>query len=132
MLAHTKKHHTSLKSREAQLKAIIYFHYKGATYAIPKTVADKYKVEEESSTEMDSQSIGADELYGPLEEAYTKPGGLLRGLRVREGLTQVEFAKKLDITQANLSSMENGKRTIGKELAKRIAAAFNIDYRYLL
>jgi len=35
---------------------------------------------------------------------------LLRGLRVRKGLNQTEYAKMIDTTQANLSSMENRQR----------------------
>ena len=41
-------------------------------------------------------------------------------------------AKKINITQTNLSAIENGRRSIGKELAKRISEVFNIDYRILL
>ena len=56
----------------------------------------------------------------------------IRGLRYRENLTQVQFADVLEITQANLSAMENGKRPIGKQIAKRIQNVFNIDYRRFL
>ena len=45
----------------------------------------------------------------------------------REGLSQIEFAKKLHISQPNLSAMENGRRVIGKELAKRVADIFGLD-----
>lgn len=37
-----------------------------------------------------------------------------------------------NITQTNLSAMENGRRPIGKELAKRIAEKFQVDYRIFL
>jgi transcriptional regulator with XRE-family HTH domain len=57
---------------------------------------------------------------------------LLKGLRAREGLSQVEFAKKINITQANLSAMENGRRPIGKIVAKRIEKVFGTNYRYFL
>jgi transcriptional regulator with XRE-family HTH domain len=57
---------------------------------------------------------------------------LLKGVRGRESLTQVEFAAKLGITQANLSKMENGRRPIGKAMAKRIGKMFRVDYRYFL
>ena len=67
-----------------------------------------------------------------LTEKYSKAGALLRGLRVREGLNQTEFAKIIDTTQANLSSMENGNRPIGKNKAKLIAEKFDVDYRYFL
>ena len=42
------------------------------------------------------------------------------------------LAKILNITQTNLSAMENGRRAIGKELAKRLAETFEIDYRIFL
>lgn len=56
----------------------------------------------------------------------------IKGLRYREGLSQIEFAKKLAISQTNLSAMENGKRIMGKELAKRVADLFGLDYRIFL
>lgn len=56
----------------------------------------------------------------------------LRGLRYREGLTQKAFGKKLGIEQTNISKMEQGKRPIGKTLAKRIAKVFKSDYRIFL
>ncbi len=40
--------------------------------------------------------------------------------------------KKLNVSQTNLSAMENGRRAIGKELAKRIAILFEVDYRVFL
>ena len=57
---------------------------------------------------------------------------MLRGLRHREGLTQVQFGDILGIAQANISLMERGKRSIGKQVAKRVAARFQIDYRLFL
>lgn len=57
---------------------------------------------------------------------------MLKGVRAREGLTQAEFSQKIDVTQSNLSSMENGRRPIGKVIAKRIEKAFGTDYRYFL
>lgn len=56
----------------------------------------------------------------------------LRGLRRREGLTQVEMGKLLNIPQGNLSQMENGRRPIGKLIAKRLAELFKTDYRLFL
>lgn len=65
-------------------------------------------------------------------EKYTEGGAALKGLRLREDLTQVEMAKKLGITQANLSSMERGKRPIGKNMAKRLGELFHISYKLFL
>lgn len=56
----------------------------------------------------------------------------LRGLRFREGLTQKEFGETLGIEQTNISKMEQGKRSIGKVIAKRIAKIFHTDYRIFL
>ena len=44
----------------------------------------------------------------------------------------LEFAKKIKVTQSNLSKMENGKRPIGKMVAQRIAKEFDVNYRYFL
>ncbi len=66
------------------------------------------------------------------QKARPDPLDFLKGLRYREGLSQIEFAKQLNISQTNLSAMENGRRIIGKELAKRIADIFELDYRIFL
>src|SRR5688572_14792318 len=57
---------------------------------------------------------------------------MLKGLRVREGLTQAELGEILDIEQTNISKMERGKRPIGKTIAKKLAEKFNTDYRFFL
>lgn len=57
---------------------------------------------------------------------------MVRGSREREGLTQIELAKKLGMPQSNLSQIETGKRTVGKALAKKMSKVFNLDYRVFL
>jgi DNA-binding XRE family transcriptional regulator len=57
---------------------------------------------------------------------------VLRVLRLREGLTQKRLAELSGIPQHQISEMENGKRSIGKERAKRLAEALHCDYRQLL
>jgi len=56
----------------------------------------------------------------------------LRAYRNRESLTQKQLTELTDIPQHNISEMENGKRSIGKERAKRLAEALHCDYRQLL
>jgi len=63
---------------------------------------------------------------------YSKAGLALRGARYREGLSQKKLAELCNISQDNLSRMENGKRPIGEKIAKRLAKALKIDYRLLL
>lgn len=61
-------------------------------------------------------------------------GVYLRGIRLREGLTQKQLAKKLGhgVSQHHISEMENGKRSISKEMAKRLGEILHADYRVFL
>ena len=61
-----------------------------------------------------------------------EPGTYLAGARHREGLTQRQLAEQCGIPQRHISEMENGKRSIGKENARRLGAALNADYRAFL
>jgi DNA-binding XRE family transcriptional regulator len=99
----------------------------GHIYRIPLDIAKKYEYKAKSVNKK-----LAKELFATIEQKYTKVGVLLRGTRHREGLTQAEMAKKINIRQADLSKMENGKRPIGKIIAKRIEEIFSVDYRYFL
>ena len=56
----------------------------------------------------------------------------LRAYRNREGLTQKRLAELTGIPQHHISEMENGKRSIGKERARKLAEALHCDYRQLL
>ena len=79
-----------------------------------------------------TEHISAEEAFKNITDRNGKAAALLKGIRVREGLTQIEFAKLINTSQANLSSMENGMRPIGKNKAKLIAEKFGVDYRYFL
>lgn len=123
-----------IKKRPTKKGTFLKMKYKGAFYLIPKKVADKYKVDlpVNKVSRVKSDSILADDLFDELDKKFTKPGILLQGLRHREGLSQVAFAKKINVTQSDLSKMEHGKRPIGKLIAKRIAHQFGVDYRLFL
>lgn len=56
----------------------------------------------------------------------------LKGLRIREGLTQQAIGELLGIPQGNISQMESGRRPIGKQIAKRLAFFFHTDYHLFL
>lgn len=60
------------------------------------------------------------------------PDVCLRGSRYKEGLTQKQLAELIGIPQRHISEMENGKRPIGKEMAKRLGKALNISYKVFL
>ena len=76
------------------------------------------------------------ELYDPEEVspelAWNSGGVSIRGGRGKEGLTQKQLADMIGISQHHISEMENGKRTIGKETARKLATALNVDYRVFL
>ena len=56
----------------------------------------------------------------------------LRGARKREALTQKALAHLVGVSQVHISEMENGKRPIGKALAKRLARVLKVNYRVFL
>lgn len=115
MSAHTKKHPTEsirfIGSPDAISKLRTYAHTAGAK-------------------EISTDSIPATELFPDLA---TNPQGVyLKGIRYREELTQEQLSEATGIVRRHLSEMENGKRTIGKENAKKLAAALHVDYRMFL
>ena len=65
-------------------------------------------------------------------EKYTEAGILLRANRNKMGLSQQEFGDLIGVSQNHISEMENGRRAIGKAMAKRFAKVFKTDYRYFL
>ena len=78
-----------------------------------------------------------DKLQVPAEEVspdlVTNPHGVyLKGLRYREGLTQVQLSEITGIPRRHISEMESGKRTIGKANARKLAEALKADYRLFL
>ena len=79
-----------------------------------------------------NDTIPAKTLFKNLDRERTEAGALLRGVRARENLNQVDFAHMIGVSQANLSKMEHGKRVIGKQIAKRIEEIFNVHYKYFL
>jgi len=48
-------------------------------------------------------------------------GRMLKGLRLREGLTQKELAKALDVPQSHISAYEKNKRSIPAAKAEQLA-----------
>lgn len=61
-----------------------------------------------------------------------KFGTILRELREKKDLSQVELAKKLNITSQSLSQYELGKRMPDIDMINRLADFFNVSVDYLL
>jgi len=75
------------------------------------------------------KSIPARQVLPELADDTLRPAAILRGARYKAELTQKELADRLGIRQHHLSEMENAKRPIGKQMAKRLAEALDCDYR---
>lgn len=60
------------------------------------------------------------------------PGTRLRAYRLRQGFNQQQLADKSGISQANISAMEQGRRSIGLNVAKKLAKVLTIHYQRLL
>lgn len=118
MLGHTKKPPTE-KNVEAR------FIGSREKLAELREYASKIGVREASET------VSLEEAFP--EYASNPLGMALRGARYREGVTQRQLAEKTGIPQRHISELENGKRQMGREWAKKLAAALNVsDYRVFL
>lgn len=75
-----------------------------------------------------------EELYTPAEMfGPPDPARILRGARAREGLTQRDLAERIGARQHHISEMENGRRAITPDMARKLARALNAaDYRIFL
>ena len=89
-------------------------------------------IEEYERPQEEVETVPASVVFKDLEKKYTLAGAALKGARLREGLTQMELAQKINVTQGDLSKMESGKRPIGKTIAKRLAKVLKFDYRVFL
>lgn len=103
---------------------------KKKTYSVPMEIARQ--VESLVAVNQINDFVSAEEVFPELKKATERVAGVLRGFRYREELTQAELAKKMGVKQHHLSEMEHGKRSIGKNLAKKLAKQFKTDYRIFL
>ena len=97
-------------------------------------------LEEEYGVSLRQTADDGEEVVNALETDWYKrtmaamtPGKALRIYRENAGLTQTALGERMGgIPRQHISNMENGKRPIGKENAKRLAAALHVDYRVFL
>ncbi|HEM6962617.1 TPA: helix-turn-helix transcriptional regulator [Legionella pneumophila] len=136
MLGHTKTHHTEKDAIKAKIKADLTAFKKCYVKKIEEDDLSFIRELQEEFENLlylsDPETVSADEAFKDLINQYGKAGALLKGIRIREELNQTDFAKLIGVTQANLSSMESGARSIGKNKAKIIAEMFDVDYRSFL
>ena len=59
-------------------------------------------------------------------------GMFLSAFRESEGLSQVEYAKKLGLSRANLCDLEKGRKLISPERAAKLAKKIGVPERVLI
>lgn len=136
MSAHMKAHHTKESS------------YIDVRVGIPGGKEMSYRIPSSARQKLNSflkeLDISKDEIT-PWEEAtpwevlakdriakYKKAGLVLRGARFRENMSQIKLAKLSGVSQNEISKIENGKRGVGKKVAKKLAKPLKINYLLLL
>lgn len=92
-----------------------------------KAFPDIRVVEEESWD--DADCVGESACYSA--RSYDASSRLLM-YRKRRGMTQGALAEAVGIKREALSMLENGKRNLGVNLAKKLAPALGVDYKDLL
>ena len=125
MLAVVKKHRTNRRL----------FEIKGE---IPKNVIEYFQQEYGSAFEIIEEK--ENELIDIFETDWFKrmstsitPGESIRIYRQNMGLTQEELGKKLgNYTRQHISDMENLRRSISKEVAKKLSKLFNVPVERFL
>jgi len=127
MSGHMKAHPTN------NCKVIIIVHGKEKVSYIPENkVKNLEEFLDKYSNSKDDSLVAWEELARDRIEKYKKAGLVLRGMRYRENMSQIALAKKSGLTQNEISNIENGKRTVGEKIAKKLAKALNFDYRLLI
>lgn len=104
------------------------------TYRLPLPIAQEVEqyIRQQIENSGQDASVPAAEVLPELADDASRAAAVLRGLRHRENLTQKALADKIGIRQHHLSEMENGKRPIGKEMAKKLAKVLRTDWKMLV
>lgn len=129
MSAHTREHSTSTQKC---FSVIVNFCNSKKSYKIPLSHQKEVEKVLKKYSEEDDAPVAWEVLAKERIEKYRKSGLVLRGMRYREGLSQKRLAEASGITQNEISNIENGKRTVGKKVAEKLAKVLNFDYQMLL
>ena len=65
-------------------------------------------------------------------QSMKTPGKVLKAYRERAGFSLVELAEKIGTKYPNLSAMENDRRVIGLNMARKLGEALNVDFKKFL
>jgi len=92
---------------------------------------EEYTVEIENDDEEFVTAKDTD-WYKEMKEALT-PGDIMKIYRENAGLSQAQLGAKLgDLSRQKVSDCENGRRSIGKELAEKLSKLFKIPIERFL
>lgn len=88
--------------------------------------ADCFELVNELINRLGGQVIVDDEVITvpPMPEKE-RPGRMLKGLRLREGLTQKQVAEAIGVAQSHIAEYERGKRAIPASKANGLAKLLN-------
>jgi ribosome-binding protein aMBF1 (putative translation factor) len=132
MSARMKMRHTD--SQNDQYKIIIVTPNAERVSYISTKNMDKLEafLEKYAESSEEDKPVAWRELAKDRLDKYKKAGLVLRGMRYREGMSQKELAARSSVNQNEISKIENGKRTVGEKVAKKLAKALGFNYELLL
>lgn len=132
MSARMKTRHTDTKNDQYKI-IVVTSNVEKVSYISPKNI-DKLEafLEKYAENPEDERPVAWEELAKERIAKHKKAGLVLRGMRYRESMSQKELAKRSGVHQNEISKIENGKRTVGEKVAKRLAEALNFNYQLLL
>ena len=99
---------------------------KAKRFVIPVTIGKRIEASVECELRLLEEDIAEE-----INPEKTSSAALHR-LRMHGKLTQKQLADRVGIRQHHLSEMENGKRAVGKEMAKKLANVLNANWRILV
>lgn len=132
MSDHMKGHHTDVQNVHYKI-IIITPNAERISYVSTKNI-DKLEafLEKYGEVSEEDKPVAWKELAKTRLAKYKKAGLVLRGMRYREGMSQKKLAALSGVNQNEISKIENGKRTIGEKVAKKLATALKFNYQLLI
>lgn len=103
--------------------------------SIPKKIIDFVKEEYGNKAQIISNknyiNVSATSWYKKMK-SQSHPGRVLRVYRQNADLTQQVMADIIGVSSARVSDFENGRRSMSKEIIKKVSKYFNVPVERLL
>ncbi len=101
-------------------------------YTVPKEIVNGLEKVLKQYLSDTQGRVSPNEVFKEINQKYSKAGNVLAGLRLRDGMTQAQLAKKIGSSQSAVAAIENGTRGIGKSLAAKLAKVFKTNSKVFL